>query len=64
VEYISERITNIADLEELVDECCTMVRVLQTESPHNENFQSLIDTLNQIQNFEFKIEHRKITYCE
>lgn len=63
MDYISERITNIAELEKLIEECYIQAQLLQKESPHKENFQQLIDNLQKARNFEFKIERRKTHHC-
>ncbi len=64
VPYISERITNLAELEKLIDSCYIQAQILKKESPHKEDFQLLVDNLKSAKNFEFHIEKRKINYCE
>ena len=63
MDYISERIANIADLEDLIETCFIQAQILQKESSRKENFQLLIDNLQKAKDFEFKIERRKTSYC-
>lgn len=61
--YITERITNIAELEKILQECRIMSQILQKKC-NDECAQSLTKKLNEAIKFEFKIERRKTTYCE
>ena len=60
MDYISERITNISDLEAIIEKCSIMAQVLQNESENKKSFQPLIEALKDAKNFEFKIEQRRI----
>lgn len=64
MDYVSERITNISELEALINESYIIAQLMQKESPHNENFRKLIENLQKASNFEFHIERRKTSYCE
>ena len=59
LEYISERIVNIAELEDIIETCFIQAQLLQKESSRKESFQPLIDNLQKAKNFEFGIEIRK-----
>ena len=59
-EYISERIVNIGELEELIRCCYMQAQMLQKKSSYDERLLVLIKNLKQALEFEFRIEHRKI----
>ena len=61
--YVSERITNIAQLESLLREEQMLIDQIKKEAPVSEHFQTLLNQLEQVNkkavNFEFCIERRK-----
>ena len=58
--HYTERITNLSELEAILNECYIEAQLLKKESPHlSENFQMLINKLEKAINFEFCIEVRK-----
>lgn len=61
--YVSERITNIAELQEIIGKCYIIAQEIKKESS-NANSLILVDLLEKASNFEFHIERRKTTYCE
>lgn len=62
--YVSERITNIAQLEETINDCYILAQLIQKESPDNPNSLLLVEKLKTAVDFEFRIERRKTDYCE
>lgn len=64
MEYISERITNIADLEQIINKCSALAKIVEKETPDNDKIGVLSALLQTASEFEFKIEHRKVHYCE
>ena len=64
MEYITERITNIAEFEKIIEECSMIGQLLQKESPHNENLQRLNVLLDRANHFEFCIERLKAIHSE
>lgn len=61
--YVSERITNIAQLESLLREEQMLIDQIKKEVPVSEHFQTLLNQLEQVNKkavkFEFCIERRK-----
>lgn len=64
MKYISERITNIGDLEQIIEKCSTISKILETELPNNKKIKTISTLLQAASDFEFHIESRKINYCE
>ena len=62
--YVTERVTNIAELEKIIMDCYMLAQRLQKESPHDKNFQTLVEGLKEANEFEFCVERRKTIYCE
>lgn len=63
MDYITERITNIAELEKIIEKCFVIAQEIQKESP-SKNSLMLVDLLRLASEFEFCIERRKTDYCE
>ena len=40
MKYISERITNIGDLEQIIEKCSTISKILETELPNNKKIKT------------------------
>lgn len=64
IKYVSERITNIAELEKIIGKCYVIAQEIKKESPGNTNSLMLVDLLEKASNFKFHIERRKTTYSE
>ncbi len=64
VEYITERVVNIKELQKLIENCFILAQFLQKESPHKESFEPLLEELKKARAFEFEIDIRKANYCE
>lgn len=64
MEYITECITNITELERIIEECFLRCQRLQKESPQNENLRELNSLLRRAKDFEFCIERRKTIHSE
>lgn len=54
--YITERIVNLKDFENKLEELHIKLQLGQIDES--------IDLVKQLQNFEFEIEKRKVSYCE
>lgn len=63
-DYVTERITNIAELEDIINKCYAIAQIMQKESPGDENSLALVNLLEAASKFEFHIERRKTSYCE
>ncbi len=64
MKYISERITNIADLERIINKCSSLAKILEKEMPDNKKVKVLSETLQTASEFEFCIEQRTVNHCE
>ena len=64
IKYVSERITNIAELEKIIGKCCVIAQEIKKESPDNANSLMLVELLEKASGFEFHIERRKTTYSK
>lgn len=62
MDYISERITNIAELEQLINRCYAIAQLIEKEFPESENSKILTKMLKAASEFEFHIERRKTSY--
>lgn len=60
LEYLSERIVNISELEDILERCYILARLITKESPDNEHSQMLKKLISAAKDFEFRIEKRKI----
>ena len=63
MDYITERITNLAELEKIIDKCYLIAQEIHKESSCI-NSLMLVDLLKTASEFEFCIERRKTSYCE
>ena len=70
MDYVSERITNIADLEKALQQCYAEAQMLHLVLKEKEsspdvldNSLKLVNALKYANEFEFKIERRKTSYC-
>lgn len=54
MDYVSERITNISGLEELIAQCCVLASRIEKEAAG-----ALSECLKQASDFEFCIERRR-----
>jgi len=63
-EVITERITNIAELENIINKCYAIAQIIQKENPDSKDSLMLVDLLKNASEFEFHIERRKTSYCE
>ena len=68
MDYVSERITNISDLEELIAQCRVLASRIEKEASGNEELKeaagALSECLKQMSDFEFCIERRRTTFNE
>lgn len=64
IEYICERITNIAELETIINKSYAIAQLIEKEFPESENSKKLTELLKSAYTFEFYIERRKVNYCE
>ena len=68
MDYVSERITNISDLEELIAQCRVLASRIEKEASGNEELKEvaalLSERLKQASDFEFCIERRRTTFNE
>ena len=72
MEYLSERITNIKELEKIIEECKINIQFLEKETKKenpsikiiNEFSEKLKKDYLKIVDFEFQIDIRKVNYCE
>ena len=72
MKYRTERITNIKELETIIEKSMTTIQLLQKETKKenpsiktiNEFSEKLKDEYIKIRNFEFDIDVRDIDYCE
>lgn len=64
MDYITERITNISELEKIIDTSYTIAQIIEKEHPEIKNAQLLTDFLKKAKEFEFHIEIRKVSYCK
>ena len=60
LEYLSERIVNISELEDILERCYILAHLITKESPDNEHSQMLKKLIRAAKDFEFRIEKRKI----
>lgn len=72
MKYKTERITNIANLEKIIENSMMTIQLLQQETKKenpsikkiNEFSDVLKNEYEQIRNFEFEIDIREVNYCE
>lgn len=62
MKYITERITNISELEKIIEHSYFLAQKLLNKSPENDRFKELVYLLKKAQEFEFCVERRKSTY--
>lgn len=60
MKYTSERITNISDLERIINICSSLAKILEKEMPDNKKVKVLSETLQTASEFEFCIERRTV----
>lgn len=60
IEYICERITNIAELETIINKSYAIAQLIGKEFPESENSKKLTELLKSAYTFEFYIERRKV----
>lgn len=62
MQYITERITNIGELEKIIEHSYFLAQQLLNTSPENDRFKELVCLLNKAKEFEFCLERRKTDY--
>lgn len=59
MEYVSERVVNISELEKIIERCFVFCLLAEKENPKSENIKEMKSLLEQAQNYEFCVERRK-----
>lgn len=59
MQYITERIINISELEKIIQNCYLFCQLEEKSSPKSENIKKMKSLLREALDFEFCIERRK-----